>query len=364
VKSLEAWSALPEEERAGQPKPTEPPDPALDSVPEDFIERYRKFWRDRIVREVLAREFLREFAAQAERENRSFEDLAKDYEVLGVSVVSNDEALEDPDFSERFPERLGVDSELETTVRTYLPGPREGQAFTPEVHLQPVPTTRLGSVLDDRGYMVLRLSGFEPSRVRDVSEARDEIVEMWRDHEVRTRAKDRLEAIRAKVMNDEATLEEAAAEHGLDVRHLRRFNRATPERRIPPVAPGEEEDPARAAARDAIAWRNVVVGDYTILSRDVEPGTFRKSVLLDERSEAAYLIHVDGTHVPGPMEIGSAELQAERITLLQESFQAQMGLQSFESLVRRFQLDIRELQPVKKDGDDEEDGEESADGGE
>ena len=169
AEQMAEWEAKPEEERAGETPPPEPPDPALDAVPEDFIERYDKFWRDRLVKEIAAREFLRMFAAQAERESRTFDDLAKDYEVIGVRVAKNPEPLEDGEFAERFPEDLGRDSELSAAVRTFLRGPAEGRAFTPEVHLDPIPTTRLGRELDDRGYMALRLDGYDPSRVREIS---------------------------------------------------------------------------------------------------------------------------------------------------------------------------------------------------
>ena len=54
---------------------------------------------------------------------------------------------------------------------------------------------------------------------------------MIREHTVRTRAKERLESVRQKVRDGEATLEEAAAAADLEVRRLRRFNRSTPERR-------------------------------------------------------------------------------------------------------------------------------------
>ena len=337
-------------------RPPEPPDPALDAVPDQIIDRYKKFWKPRVVREVLAREFLRLFAARAERENRTFEDLAKEYLVTGVRVVKNETPLEDSEFAEGYPLDLGRDSELATTVRTYLRGPATGRTFTPEVHLEPVPTTRLGRTLNDRGYMVLRLDAFESSRLRDVSEARDEIVEMWRDHEVRTRSKDRLDAIRTKVLDGLSTLETAAAADGLDVSVLRRFNRATAERRPAAIAPGAEPDAARLAAIAAVDHRNRVVRDYPILL-NVEPGQFRASVLLDDRTGAAYLVRVDSKHSPGPMEIGAPELQAERFALMDENRDEIFKLQSLESLKKRFQLEIRaDDPPTKETGDESGDG--------
>lgn len=352
---LAEWEKLPEETRGE--KPPEPPDPALESVPEDFIEQYRKFWRPRIVREVLAREFLRTFAEQAERENRSFADLAEDYVQLGVHVVQNEEPLADSEMAERFPEKLGQESELPVTVRSLLRGPSEGATFTPDVHTEPVPTTNLGHTLDDRGYMVLRLAGYEPSRVRDVSEARDVIVEMWREHTIRERAKARLEAVRDRVLDGGTTLEASAAESGLEVRTLRRFNRSTEERRMPPTAPGTAEDEATRSAREALRHRNRIVRDYAILS-GIEVGQLRPSILLDDLTEAAYLVRMDEKHVPGPREIGQAELQAERITLMQETFQTQMDLQSFETLARRYRLDLREPEPAQQpaEGGDDDTG--------
>ncbi len=351
-----AWEEQDEATRG--PRPSEPPDPALDAVPEDFIARYRKFWRARIVREVLGREFLRLFAAQAERENRSFTDLAKDYETLGVRVVKNAEPLADDEFTEGFPEGLGKDSELPATVRTYLPGPAAGRTFVPEVHDEPVPTTRLGRTLDDRGYMVVRLDGFEPARTRDVAEAREEITEMWREHEIRTRAKARLEAIRDQVQSGEADLDAAAAAAGLTAHEVRRFNRSTEPRRVPSVAPGSDADAALRRARKESEYRNRVLSDYPILA-GVEPGEFRASVLLDDRTEAAYLIRMDERHQPGPMEITPAELQAARFAFSRDVGAKVAALQNLEALSRRYSLELFEDTPPAESGGDAD----GADGG-
>jgi hypothetical protein len=336
-----------------EPKPDEPPDPTLDTPPDDFIERYRKYWRTRILKEVLAREFLKVFAERAEREGKSFADLAGEYEVLGVKVAVNEEPLQDVDMADKFPEQLGVDSELSSIVRTYLKGPSGETAFTPSVHTVPIPTTRLGRTLDDRGYMVARLAGFTASRVRELEEARDQILTMWREHQVRDRARLRLEGLRDKVVAGETTLEEGAKELGLEARVLRRFNRSTAPRRPPSIIPGKDVDPAVERVRQSIQHRNRVAGDYTVL-KGLEPGTFRKTVLLDDRTEGAYLIRLDGKDLPTPQEIQPHELRAERLTLMQEMFQKRSEVTDAESLKERFQLKIVEPEPVGDDESDEE----------
>ncbi len=333
--------------------PVTPPDPTLDTPPEDFVERYQKYWRAPILKEVLGREFLALFAARAEREGKSFADLAQDLEVLGVQVTQNDKPLSDTDFSDKFPDDLGRESELASVVRTSLRGPTGDKTFTPSVHTVPVPTTRLGSALDDRGYMVVRLAGFTPSRIRELDEARDEILEMWREYQVRDRARKQLEAMREKVTAGDMTLEEAAQADGLEVRVLRRFNQSTPERALPITAPDETPDPALEQAREAIQHRNRVVRDYPFLTT-TEPGSFRKSVLLDDRSEGAYLIRVDEKSLPTPQEIQPYELRAARLMLMQELGPERVKLASDEELARRFQLELTKPEKPADTGDDED----------
>jgi len=274
--------------------------------------------------------------------------------VIGVRVVQNEKPLADSDITDAYPEQLAQDSELASTVRTYLKGPATGKTFTPAVHTAPIATTRLGRVLDDRGFMVVRLAEYTPSRVRELEEARDEIVEMWREHQVRDRARKQLDAMRDKVTAGDATLEEAAATDGLEIRVLRRFNRSTPERTVPISLPGATPDPALVEARDRVQHRNRILRDYSIL-RGVEPGEFRKAVLLDDRTEGAYLIRVDAKNLPTAQEIQPYELRAERITMMQEQFAKRATLMNAEALKARFQLTIVE---PEKPADDEDPAEE------
>ncbi len=328
---LAAATAAGHPERAGSP----PPDPTLETPPSNKIELYDKLWREQIEREVLAQQFLKLFAARAEREGRSFEDLAQEYLVQGVRVVRNAEPLADSELAERYPDGLAAESEMAVVVREALKGPAAGAAFVPVVHTQPVPTTRFGRNLDDRGYMVLRLAGFEPTRVRTVDEARDEIVGMWREHEVRERARKSLEALRDQAAGS-TSFEAAASAAGLTLRTIRALRSTTSERPEPPV---DGADAAALAARDEIRYRNRVVRDYAVLSA-LDAGTFRADVLLDDSIEAALLERVDERVLPGPLEIRREDLHRQRLLQMRESSGAFMQLFDRAALARRFHLEI------------------------
>ncbi len=328
---------------------TEPPLPDAEEWPTDFLEQYDRFWEDRVVKEILARGLMQLVIRRSEAEGKSFSDLMADYEAYGLRVAQNETPLEDKDLGAEFPHALGQNSELGTVARSSLRGPEPGTTFVPVVHPEPVPTTQLASALDDRGYMALRLAAFEPSRVRELDEAREEIVAMWREHQVREDAKANLDAVLAAAKAG-ASLKDAAAEAGLPVSTLRRFNRQTAER-SPPIPPAEGEmDAATKAVSDAIRHRNRMLRDYAIL-RGSDVGSFREPVLLDNRSGAAYLIQVTEKHDPSPLEMTDTDLQTERISRMTTEAQKQGELFELEALKRRFQY--TEIERARR-GDDED----------
>lgn len=326
-----AWAAKPEAERGEEPKP--PADPSAEPWPEQPREVYAKHFADRVRSEVLAREVIREFALRAERESKSFAELGPDYAKFGLRVVATPEPLADADLVERFPEGLGRDSEVEQVVRGQFRMPEAGTPFTPKIHAEPVPTTRLAEKIDARGFLALRWSGLEPSRERDVLEVREKVEEFVRRRRTIDGARDSLAEVQKKVEAagaDAATraaalrAEVAAAGIG-EVRTLRRFHRDSA--RSAPAASG----PGAAAAER----RNRVQADYAVLSR-TEVGKFRDPILLDDSTKAAYLILVTEHHEPTPAEMDENTMRVQRMrTQFREQERLQTEVLGGEALRRR-----------------------------
>ncbi len=334
-----------------------PPDPSAIEWPANVLDQFEKFWRDDLEREVLIREYVKLVAEQAEREGKSFADLATEHAVHGLKIVRNAEAQTDNDLVEQFPEGLGRDSEFSNVVRTFLTGPRDGTAFLPKVHVEPVPTTSLGSALEDRGYMVLRLADFEAARPRRVDEARDEIVKIWREHEVSRVVREKIEAVRESV-RDTVTFADAAKTAGLTVQSLRNVNRKTRKtgsRAGPTAGPGETLDDATAAVARRLRHRNRVLDAYpqlrmTKIDDLMAPG----SIILDDRTRAAYLIRVTAKVDPRPIEMTESDLRRVQQQNSLQAMQALNDLVGLDALKRRLSFKEIERTSPSDDAEDEE----------
>ncbi len=354
-KALAEWEATPEEGRG--PKPEAPKDPAAEEWPNVAREEFDRYWRETVTAEVLAREVLRHFAERAEREGKAFSELVPEYSRFGIRVVANEEFMTGEELAKQFPERLGQDTELEQVVWSQLKGPAEGAPFKPQVHPQPVPTTRLTDRLDDRGFMVLRLAAFDAPRILTIEEARDKVVDFWRKHRVGEIAKERLEALKARVEAAsaeaparEAELEKGAAEAGMQFGRLRRFNRDTRQPQPPEPTPGQELSPELADAAKKVRWRNRVQQDYAALLA-TEAGKFREPPLLDEKADAGFLALVVEKYEPAPIEMTAAELRTGRMIGQQEVRRKMEKLLGYEEVARRTDLVRHDLKAKEEKAD-------------
>lgn len=340
-----AWQARPEAERG--PEPKAPEDPAQQPWPEKPADVYEKYWAARVRAEVLAKIVVRHMALRAERESKSFAELAPDYAALGVRVAATTEPLADADLVDRSPEGLGRDSELPQVVLSRFRMPEDGAAFVPKVAVEPVPTTRLSHLIDERGWMVLRWTALDPARERDVLDVREKAEEYLRSQRVTLAARDVLVELRKKV---EAAVGDAAAQAaafraeaaaaGLEVRTLRRFHRES-SRPTPPIVT-DASTPAERASAATVARRNRVQDDYGVLSR-TDVGKFRDPVLLDETTQSAYLMLLIEKHEPLPAEMDEATLSMQRMMArYREQQRVAAEVLAGEALAKRYALELTE----------------------
>ena len=341
-KALAEWQKTPEP----RDETTKPKDPSDEKWPETPREQFYERWRPFVEAEVLAREALRHMAVRAERESKSFAEVVSSYEQYGVRIVTTPEALSDADLAEKFPEGFGRDSDVEAAVRNQFRFPAPGAQFKPVVSPDPVQAMRLQSRPNDRGWVILRWTSYEPARERELTEIRDQVEAYYRGYRAHDLARDVLAGIRAKVEAAGAdpaarvqAFREAAAAAGLDVQKLRRFNQRT-ERPIPPVL-GPTPTPAERNAVSRIAAKGVVLDHYNFLSR-LEVGKFEEPILLDDATGAAYLMLLTDKHEPEPIEMDEMTLQIERQRRSSQSIQELMNAISPKELKKRYKLELTE----------------------
>jgi hypothetical protein len=334
---LAEWQKLPEP----RPEGSKPKEPGAD-WPEKPADEFGTYWRPFVEADVLGAATLRHMAGRAERESKSFADLAADFAQYGVRVVKTAEPLADADLPEKFPEGLGKDSELEGTVRAALRAPEAGTAFVPKVVTEPFLACRINERIRDRGWMIVRCSSYEAPRERDINEVRKELENIFREHRATELAGDLLrnvrtqvEAVQGDVAAKEAALRKLAGEAGLEVRTIRRFNALT-ERPTPPPAGG---DAAAEAAAAQIRQRVRVQDEYPFLSK-LDAGKFRDPVILDDRAGGAFLMLVVEKQEPGPLEIDEATLQSERIGRMYMARESMLDHFAPKELKARYGLEL------------------------
>jgi hypothetical protein len=349
-KAHDEWAALPKEEQEKRKEPLLPADPGA-SYPAEERAQFL-LWMERTEKEVLAREIVRKFGADAQRAGKSFAELAPQFAKYGLKTAKNPEPLPDKELIEKFPDPVARNSEFDQVAfGRFRPVP-EGQVFKPVYNVEPpVPTTRLPEKMEDRGFMVMRLESCDPARQYDVSEKVNEVLEFWRKYKTAEGAKLALEEVRKKAEAagpDAAKVAEAmtkaAAEAGLPSDTLNRFNRKTESPKPPTAAPGQALSPELAAVARNVAVKNRVQQSYQPLSQ-LAPGKFL-DVIVDEKIEAAVLVLLVDKQDPAPLEMQEAELRQERIALYSQGRQKMNDLVGFDALAKRF--DIRLFLDDKK----------------
>lgn len=334
--AVRAWEAAPEASRGEKPK-----DPRDEAYPAEPKDQFEKIWAPHVVKEVLAREVLRHMVLRAERESKGLADLLPAYEAMGVRVVATAEPISDADFNEKFPERLGKDSEFgQSILRVRMPD--DPATFTPKYMVEPAPTTILNYFPEDRGYVVARITSYEKASSKDVldPEVRPRVEAYVREHRAADLASGRLKEMRTAVdaagegvEARRAAFRDRAAAAGLEVRTLRRFNQRT-------AKPTPAADPSGEAAIAAAArtrHRNRMVDDYPVLSR-LDLGRMRDPVLADDATGAAYLALVVEKYEPPPIEMDEATLRIQNMILARQSQQAAMEALSAKEVTKRFHL--------------------------
>lgn len=311
------WEKEPKETRGEEPK--EPKDPRV-GYPEEERGEF-PFWRERAEKELLAQQIVKDLVKKAEREGKSLSEVAPEYARFGVRVVRNQEPLSDAEIVAKYPDPVARDSEFDQVAIVAFKAPAEGAVFKRQYQSQPVPTTRLSDRLADRGYMVMSLESCDAARQYSIAERAEAVVEYWRKHQVVEAAKSVAEEIRKKaeaglpdVAKVTEALRKAAADAGLEVQTLRRFNRTTDAPKVPVAAAGETLAPEVQAIARRLALRNRVQQDYQLLS-GLEVGKPRDPVLVDEKLEAAFVIVVTEKYEPRPIEMREEELRSERYGL-------------------------------------------------
>ena len=345
------WEKEPKEGRRAEP--VEPKDPAADYDAKDEIAKF-ELWRDRVIKETLAERIVQTLGERADKEGRALSDVGAEYARFGVKVVRNAEPLTDAEIVQKFPDPVARDSEFDQVVIAQFKAPAEGAVFKRQFQKAPVPTTKLADRIADRGWMVIALEGCDPARLYPVAEKKDLVVDFWRRHRVGELARSLAEEIQKKVSAagpDAAKMSEAmkqaAKDAGLEVQTLRRFNRTTSAPKAPVAGPnGQLSEESQKLAR-RIAARNRVQQDYGILSL-LDAGKLREPVLVDEKTEAAFVIFVVEKHEPAPLEMQDAELRQERIMIASQTVAKSNELNSYEALAKRFNLQRFDAKDAKK----------------
>jgi hypothetical protein len=288
-------------------------------------------------------------ALRAERESKSFADLAPEYARFGVRVAATPEPLTEADLGEKFPEGLGKDTELVSLIRAKFPLPAAGAAFVPKVYPDPIPTTRVNERLNDRGSFIVRWNAVEPPKQKDVADVRADMDQAVYARRREDMARDALADLRKKVEADPgdraAALRARAAEAGLEVQTLRRFNQYS----WSPAPPEDGTTPEQKAAADRVRRRVRVQHDWHTLSR-TDPGKFRDPILLDQNVGAAFLELVTEKTDPVVQEFGDDALARARSTKSMELGNKLGTMLSFDELAKRYEL--RFEPDYKKEFDD------------
>lgn len=330
-------------EDAGKPEGQDPgpapEDPAQAVWPEQPLEVMKQYWEDFVVKEVLGRAILEHMAGRAEREGRSFADLAAEFAPMGVTVLRNEEPLADGQFAAEYPAGVAEGSDFLQVVRQEFQGPTGDKPFAPVVRTEPLLRRNNLVEIRDRGWMVMRLAGFEPARDKPISEAREEVSVALRQFRSEDQAKKGLEELLAEVEEGTKTFEEAAAARGLEVKRISGFNLRT--KKLPP--PTDLSTPEAQAQALDIARRNHVQDSWRYLDA-VEEGEFWKignvGVHTVRATDASFLMRVVKKDYPSRNEFMAKEDTRETAInrLRMSAYQDAIGLLSLESLSKRLGL--------------------------
>jgi hypothetical protein len=346
-----SWEKLPKEGRPAEPEA--PKDPTIGYPAEEPAQF--PLWKDRAEKEVLAQKIVGHLVLRAEKDVKSLAEVGAEYARFGVKVVKNPEPLTDADIVEKFPDPVARDSEFDQVARVIFRAPAEGAVFKPQYQTQAVPTTKLSEKIHDRGWMVMRLESCDPARQYQVGERREAVLEFWRKYQVAEAAKSLAEEIRKKAEAagpDAAKVAEAmqsaAKEAGLTAQSIRRFNRSTEAPKPPVAAAGQTLAPEVQAAARRILERNRVQQDYQALS-SIDVGKVRDPVLIDDKTEAVYVIAVTEKHEPLPVEMRDADLRQEEFAEAQKAQMKFQTLFSYDTLAKRYHLQRFDDKPSKVD---------------
>ena len=334
------WEKLPKEGRPAEPQA--PKDPTAAYPAEERAQA--PLWRDRTEKEVLCQRIVTHLATRAEREVKPLAEVGAEYARFGVRVVKNPEPLADDAIVEKFPDPVARDSEFDQVARVIFRAPAEGAVFKPQYQTQAVPTTKLSEKIHDRGWMVMRLESCDPARQYQVGERREAVLEFWRKYQVAEAAKTLAEDIRKKaesagpdVAKVVESMQKSAAEAGLVAQSIRRFNRTTDAPKAPVAAAGQTLAPDIQAAARRILERNRVQLDYQALS-SLEVGKVRDPVLVDDKTEAVYVIAITEKHEPLPVEMRDADLRQEEFGEAQKARNRFETLFGYDTLAKRYNL--------------------------
>jgi hypothetical protein len=353
-KAMSDWEKLPKEEKEKKPQPGPAPKDPVKEYPGDAKSQFSK-WKDRIEKEVLAREIVKHLAQTAERAGKSLAEVVPEYAAYGVRTAKNAEPLPDDLLVEKFPDPVARDSEFDQIARVRFKPPAEGQQFKRQYWSDPVPTTRLGDRLADRGYMVLSLESCDPARSYAIADKREEVVKIWKKLQVAEEAKKPLEEIKkeAEAAGTDAAkrreaLKAAAEKRGLSVATLSRFNAKTETPKPPEAEPGQTLPADVAAVARRMALRNYVQQGYQMLQKK-EPGEFVDPHWInEEKMDAAMLIMVVEKREPSAAEMQDDDLNMERMRGAQAAMQKANALFGFDAVAKRFNLQRFEEKPKKE----------------
>ncbi len=310
--------------------PAEPSPAELDTE-----EQYRRYWRRRAEKEVWLRKLLEKVRREIKDPAVPLADAAAKWSRPGLAVsVHRQEAPLDQYEVEKLEGPGG--SPIRFVLNDYDKPEQVGS-----VHAEAIQRTAFTDRLDQRGWVVVRVTGIVPEAVPPLADVRAKVVSEFLDDRARERAKARLAALRKAAEEGPLPLEEAAKKDGFECATTDPFNEFSWRPPLPRPAPGEVATAAPPVFKDE--WKDparrlsAILGKYYPL-REVVVGAL--SDVFDDASVtgACYLVQVKSRAEPRFEEMSQAHQSQVRRVLARERMMALGTELSYSKLKDRLGL--------------------------
>ncbi len=319
--------------------PPLPPPPAIDlsKIPPadlDEPEKYRRYWRHRVEKEVWLRHLLRKVLKEASEGKKPLAEVAEKWSRPGLRIhlLAQTDPV-DQYGVEKIPGLGGPNCPLRYSINGYTKE-KEGT-----YHLEVVGTTARADALGDRGWVAFQVQKVLKEAVPPLEEVRDRVLPELLDERARDLARAELEAFRKAAEDGRKTLEDAAGEKGMECASAGPFNAYSWKPPAPKPVPGAGAPSPAERGRDPDRRLCAVMDRYGSI-RETPVGAF--SPVLDdvEGTGFFYLAQVKSRSDPRFEEMTEAQITRARRSIVGERLQALAREISYERLKERLQLTV------------------------